>query len=203
MMSVKEHSAQLVDTIYPQPLSLAALTRLLRSLLADGIPLNHPLPIFSSLSGAVLHTLDHDALIDLVRADLGPLIIGQAYAPDQKVPVITLDARLEDMILQGMRDGSGQPVIEPELARTIGEHVATLVAQRDPGAGPLALIVQAGTRRAMAALLRLRAPSCLVLSIAELPPTQPIEVVAVVGAESDPQALDAPQPNTQAESMAA
>src|SRR5690606_9113921 len=31
MMSVKEHSSQLVDTIYPQPLSLAALTRLLRS----------------------------------------------------------------------------------------------------------------------------------------------------------------------------
>ncbi len=203
MMSVKEHSSQLVDTVYPQPLSLAALTRLLRSLLSDGIPLNHPLPILTSLSGAVLHTLDHNTLVDLVRADLGPLMVGQIYAPDQKVPVITLDARLEDMILQGMRDASGQPVVEPELARTIGEHVATLIAQREPGSSPLALIVQAGTRRAMSALLRLRAPSCLVLSIAELPPTQPIEVVAVVGGEGDAQNTGSPPPSNEVGSMAA
>ena len=36
-------------------------------------------------------------------------------------------------------------------------------------------------RRARAALLRPRAPQCLVLSIAELPATQPVEVVAVIG----------------------
>ncbi|MCJ2188995.1 hypothetical protein, partial [Novosphingobium beihaiensis] len=43
------------------------------------------------------------------------------------------------------------------------------------------LVVQPAARRALAALLRLRAPSCLVISIAELPATQPIEVVDVIG----------------------
>ncbi|MDE2303649.1 MAG: hypothetical protein KGK11_13930, partial [Sphingomonadales bacterium] len=47
---------------------------------------------------------------------------------------------------------------------------------------PLALVTQARLRRPLAALLRLRAPQCAVLSIAELPETQPIEVVSVIGA---------------------
>ncbi len=182
LQSVKEHASQLVETVYPQPLSLAALTRVMRTLLKDGIQLNHPLPILASLSGAVQRTIDLEALVDIVRADLGALIVGRMCAPNQPLPVITLDARLEDMILQGLRDpASGEPVIEPELARSIGERIAQITAQRIPGSCPPALIIQPGTRRAMAALLRLRAPGCLVLSIAELPPTQPIEVIAVVG----------------------
>ena len=202
LQSIKEHAAQLVDTVYPQPLSLAALTRLLRSLLKDGIPLSHPLPILASLSGAIQHTLDHDALIDIVRADLGGLIVGRVCPPNQPLPVITLDARLEDMILQGLRDPStGQPVIEPELARNIGERIAQLVAQRPPGACPPALIVQPATRRAMAILLRLRAPTCLVLSISELPQTQPIEVLAVIGDEAD--GLNQDQTSNSVESLAA
>ena len=35
----------------------------------------------------------------------------------------------------------------------------------------------------MAALLKLRAPGCLVMSINELPATQPIEVIDVIGSE--------------------
>ena len=187
LQAMKEHAGQLVETVYPQPLSLAAITRLLRSLLSDGIPIGHLLPILSSLSGGVQRTLDHDQLLDLVRADLGPLIVGRHCSPHQPLPVITLDARLEDTILQGLRDPSnGQPVIEPELARNIGERIAQICAERKPNECQPALIVQPNTRRAMAALLRLRAPTCLVLAISELPQSQPIEVLAVIGDEGAP-----------------
>ena len=73
------------------------------------------------------------------------------------------------------------------LARSIGEHVAALVAERGVDGRPMALVVQPRARRALAGLLKLRAPSVLVISIAELPPAQGIEVVAVIGAP-------APQP---------
>ena len=190
---IKEHSAALVEAIHPQPLSLAALTRLLRSLLEDGIAIAHPLPIFSSLAVAVQQTTEHDRLIELLRADLGGLLVARVCAPGDRLPVITLDAQLEGAIVQGLVDPvTGQPVIEPDLARTIGEHVAGLVAQRGAGAPPLALIAQPRARRALAALLRLRAPSVLVLSIAELPTSQPIEVVAVIGGPAVPDAARAP-----------
>ncbi|MEO5586145.1 MAG: flagellar biosynthesis protein FlhA [Novosphingobium sp.] len=199
---VKERAAGLVETIYPAPLGLAAITRLLRALLEDGVPIGHPLPILSSLSQAVQTTLDHDRLVDMLRADLGALIVGRICPPSERLPVLTLDASLENMIVQGLHDPStGQPVIEPDLAHNIGEHIAQLTAERGPGAAPLALIVQPRARRALAALLKLRAPSCTVLSIAELPPAQPIEVLSVIGGTPlPPPGLPSPQAY---ESMAA
>jgi flagellar biosynthesis protein FlhA len=100
-------------------------------------------------------------------------------------------------------------VIEPDLARSIGERVVAEVAGRPAGA---ALIVQPRLRRALAALLRLRAPACAVLSISELPEQQPIEVIAVIGGEPPPPAraaiplpppAAAPTLATSLESMAA
>ena len=51
-----------------------------------------------------------------------------------KLDVITLDAGLEGAIVQGMHDPvTGQPVIEPDLARMIGERIAMLSAERGLG----------------------------------------------------------------------
>jgi flagellar biosynthesis protein FlhA len=205
--ALKEHSAGLVETIHPQPLTLSALTRLLRALLEDQIPIAHPLPILQSLSRAVQQTVDHDRLVELVRADLGALIVGRICPPHERLPVLTLDANLEAAIVQGMQDPvTGQPVIEPDLARMIGERASELAAARGPGSIPLTLVVQPRARRALAALLRLRAPSCLVLSIAELPATQPIEVIDVIGSpvpRHQPPGLPHPDSIDPAESMAA
>jgi flagellar biosynthesis protein FlhA len=204
--SVKDHSAGLVETVFPQPLSLAAMTRLLRALLEDGIPIGHPLPILSSLSRAVQVTVEHARLVEMVRADLGALIVGRVCPPGERLPVITLDAALESAIVQGLADPvTGEPVIEPDLARMIGERIAELCAARGQGAIPPALIVQPRARRALSGLLRLRAPTCLVLSIAELPPTQPIEVIEVVGTPTaePPPGLPAPDTPAPQESIAA
>ncbi|OBX18851.1 flagellar biosynthesis protein FlhA [Erythrobacter sp. QSSC1-22B] len=183
---------QLIETITPQPLSLAAVTRVLKALLADGISLRHALPIFSSLSLAAQQTGEHDRLIDIIRADLGAMLLGDTCSPDTKLPVITLAAQLEEMVVSGMQDpASGELLIEPDLGRSIGERIAAIVAGREPGSTQPALIVQPRARRALAALLKMRAPGCTVLSITELPPTQPIEVIAVVGGETheEPAAL--------------
>ncbi|QOV94333.1 flagellar biosynthesis protein FlhA [Novosphingobium sp. ES2-1] len=185
---VKERAAGLVETIHPQPMSLGALTRLFHALLDDGISIAHPLPILSALSEALQQTNDHDRLVDLLRADLGAMIVGRICGPDECLPVVTLEAGLEQMIVGGMHDpATGQPVIEPDLARGIGERISTLIAERGPAAPSIALIVQPRARRPLAALLRLRAPNCFVMSISELPPSQPIEVISVIGGEAPPQ----------------
>ncbi len=192
--AVKDHSAGLVDTVYPQPLSLAALTRLFRSLLADGIAIGHPVPILSSLSTAVQQTQEHDRLVELVRADLGGLIVGRVCPPDRPLPVITLDVALESAIVDGLVDPvSGEPVIEPELAKSIADHVSALCDGSTAGEVPPALVVQPRARRVLAALLRQRAPLCLVLSIAELPANQPVEVIDVIGAQDSSPVPDPPE----------
>ncbi|MCR2832755.1 flagellar biosynthesis protein FlhA [Parerythrobacter lacustris] len=184
--SVQERAPELVKAIYPEPLSLAAVTRLLRALLADGISLSHPLPILASLAIGLQSTKDFDALIDHIRADLGGWLVGQICPPDRPLGVLTLDAGLEGAILGGLRDPlTGQPAIEPDCARMISESVGAFVAEHD-GLRGLALIVQPPARRALATLLRQRIPSCLVLSIAELPAGQPVEVLGVIGSTQAP-----------------
>jgi len=106
-------------------------------------------------------------------------------SPHDRLPVITLDAGLEAMIVQGMQDPiTGLPVIEPDLARGLGDRISAMITERGPGAIPPALIVQPRARRTLSAALRFRAPACLVLSISELPQSQPIEVIAVIGGEA-------------------
>jgi flagellar biosynthesis protein FlhA len=124
-----------------------ALTRLFRALLEDGVSIAHPLPILAALGQAVQQTTDHDRLVDLVRAELGPMIVGRVCGPTDRLPVVTLDASLESMIVQGMQDPvTGQPVIEPDLARGIGERISSLIAERGPGAISPALVVQPRAR---------------------------------------------------------
>ncbi|KUR74419.1 flagellar biosynthesis protein FlhA [Novosphingobium sp. Fuku2-ISO-50] len=182
---VRQRSAGLVETIHPNPLSLGAITRILRALLEDGVGIGHPLPILAALGQAVQQTTEHDRLVDIVRAELGPMMVGRVCSPHDRLPVITLDAGLEAMIVQGMQDPvTGLPVIEPDLARGLGDRISAMITERGPGAIPPALIVQPRARRTLSAALRFRAPACLVLSISELPQSQPIEVIAVIGGEA-------------------
>lgn len=199
---LKERAPALVEAVHPEPLSLAAVTRIFRALIADGIGLSHPQPLFTSLAIALQSTQDFNALVDAVRVDMGARLVARIAAPSEKLKVITLDAELEAAILGGMPDpATGQPMIEPDLASMIANAVGGFVKQAN---GAIALIVQPPARRAIANLLKTRSPRCIVLSINELPPTQPVEVIGLVGntpkaaganLEANPQ--DNPRGNTQ------
>ena len=195
---LRERHSQLIDTITPQPLSLAAITGVLKALLADGISLTHSVRVFSSLSQAAQRTSDPAQIVELMRADLGSMLVGTICGPDERLPVLTLAARLEEMVVGGMQDPTtGEIVIEPDLARSIGERISALLNSRPQGALSPALVVQPRARRTLASLLKLRAPGLLVLSINELPAAQPIEVIAVIGddAEAAPQQPQLPPPD--------
>jgi flagellar biosynthesis protein FlhA len=187
---LKSRAPALVEAVTPDPLPLAALTRTLRALMADGIGLAHPQPLFTALALALQRTSDFDTVIDAVRADLSARLVARIAGPDEPLKVVTLDAGLEAAILGGMVDpATGQPLIEPDCGAMIQREINAIAeAER----GPIALIVQPPARRSLAALLKLRAPRCMVLSIAELPASQPIIVVGTIGAPIEAPALTAP-----------
>ncbi len=188
--ALKERAPALVEAVHPEPLSLAAMTRIFRALIADGIGLSHPQPIFTSLALALQKTQDFDALIDAIRTDLGAKLVARVCSSGESLKVATLDAGLEASILGGMADpGTGQPLIEPDCGAMIARKINEFIAEAD---APIALIVQPPARRSLTNFLRQRASRCLVLSINELPATQAVEVVGVIGAE-DPALKPAPE----------
>lgn len=188
---LKSRAPALVEAVTPDPLPLAALTRTLRALMADGIGLAHPQPLFTALALALQKTADFDAVIDAVRAEMAARLVARIAAPGEPLKVVTLDAGLESAILGGMIDpATGQPLIEPDCGSMIVREASRIA---DAEGGAIALIVQPPARRALAALLKARNPRCLVLSIAELPATQPIAVVGVIGAADEGPMLSPPQ----------
>ncbi len=185
---LKERSPALVEAIHPDPLSLAALTRLFRALISEGVGLAHPQPILTSLAIALQQTQDFDVLIDTIRADLGARLVSRICGPGERLKVVTLEAGLESAILGGMVEpSSGQLLIEPECGAMIARRISEMIEQEGT---PLALIVQPPARRALSSLLRQRAPRCLVLSINELPASQAVEVVGQIG---EPEAIEQPE----------
>ncbi|WP_152435680.1 flagellar biosynthesis protein FlhA [Erythrobacter sp. THAF29] len=193
---LKERAPALVEAVHPEPLSLAAMTRIFRALIADGIGLAHPQPIFTSLALALQQTQEFDALIDAVRADLGARLVARICGPGEPLKVATLDAGLESAILGGMSDpATGQPLIEPDCGSMIARRINEMIEE---AGGPITLIVQPPARRSLAALLRQRARQCLVLSINELPATQAVEVVGVIG-ETEPAHPASEQPPLEQE----
>jgi flagellar biosynthesis protein FlhA len=130
---------------------------------------------------ALQSTDGFDAIIDAVRADLGARLVARVCEPGEVLKVATLDAGLEAAILGGMIDpATGQPVVDPDCGAMIARAVADYI---DQAKGPIALVVQPPARRALANLLRQRAPRCQVLSIRELPASQAVEVIGVIGEE--------------------
>lgn len=192
---LKERAPALVEAVHPDPLSLAAMTRFLRAMIADGIGLSHPQPLFTSLAIALQSTQDFDALVDAVRADLGARLASQVCEPGEPLKVATLDPELESTILGSMVDPStGQPLIEPDCGSMIAGRVNAMLKDAQ---GPIALVVQPPARRALTNLLRQRASKCLVMSINELPASQSVEVIGVIGSNDPgpaPKSLAPPVP---------
>jgi flagellar biosynthesis protein FlhA len=146
---LKARAPALVEAVTPDPLTLPALTRTLRALLADGIGLAHPQPLFTALALALQKTSDFDAVIDAVRADLGARLIARIAAPGEPLKVVTLDAGLESAILGGMIDpATGQPLVEPDCGAMIAREINRIA---DAEKSAIALIVQPPARRGRAA----------------------------------------------------
>lgn len=187
---LKDRAPALIEAVHPDPLTLAALTRIFRALIADGIGLSHPQPLLTSLALALQTTQEFDPLVDAVRADLGARLIARICQADERLKVVTLDASLESAILGGMTDpATGQPLIEPDCGSMIVERINQAIEECT---SPVALIVQPPARRPLARLLKQRVRQCQVLSINELPVTQPVEVVAVIGSDDSLPGLPSP-----------
>jgi flagellar biosynthesis protein FlhA len=180
---LKERSPQLVAGLSPSPLPLTALTQVLRGLLAENVPLKEFRRIAAAIATAAQRTQDPDELIELIRPDLGPLIIQKLAGVREPLRVMTLEGQLEALLGQAARqDAARRHVIEPDLGRRITEALQRAAQPLIAEAKPFALVVQPAIRVAIRKLVRTCLPDTPVLSFFEVPEEKAVEVVAVIGA---------------------
>jgi flagellar biosynthesis protein FlhA len=180
--ALKESAPQLVAGLTPQPLSLASIAALCRSLLAEGVPLKDFRRIAEAMVDAAREENDASQLAEAVRQRIGGLIV-QTIAPARTpLPVLTLDAELEGLLNQAVRAGKdASHPIEPNLAQKIVQSIGEAAGPALAEGRRVALVTSPIARRALSRLLAPHISEVPVLSFLEIPDGKPVEVVAVVG----------------------
>ncbi len=180
---LKERAANLVAALSPAPVPLTTLTQVLRGLLAEGIALKEFRRIAAAIAVAAQKTLDAEEIIELIRPDLGPLIIQKLCGVREPLRVMTLEGQLEGLLGQAARaDPSRRHTIEPDLGRRIVEALQRAAQPLVAEAKPFALVVQPAIRLAIRKLVKTCMPDTPVMSFFEVPEDKSVEVVAVIGA---------------------
>jgi flagellar biosynthesis protein FlhA len=183
---LKDRNPQLVAAL--QPLSVTTLGAVLRGLLAEGIPLKEFRRIAAAIAAAAQRTNEAH---ELIRSDLGGLIIQKLAGVREPLRVMTLDGGLEQLLGQAMRADPSRGVIEPELGRRIVDALQDAAQPLIAEAKPFALVVQPAIRVAIRKLVRSILPDTPVMSFFEVPEDKAVEVVAVIGGQPQHQALAA------------
>jgi flagellar biosynthesis protein FlhA len=179
---VASRSPKLVDDLVPGRLSLSVVTRVLKNLLTDAVPVRDMRTILETLSTRSGQTQDPDELTALVRPRLGRMIVQNLVDQNSNLPVITLDANLEQMLhtLMQQSGGARNMVLEPTLAERLLKALVDNMREAENQGINAVLVVSPPLRAWMATFVRPRINGLTVLSYEEIPDDQAIRVIASV-----------------------
>jgi flagellar biosynthesis protein FlhA len=180
-----KESPKLLEDLVPKTISLATLQKVLQNLLTEGVHIRDMRSIIETIAEHAATVRDANELTALVRVALGRAIVQQIFPSTNELSVMTLDNRLERLLLQALQtsgpDGTG---IEPGLADTIAVQAEQATRhQEQMGLTPV-LLVPAPLRALLARFLRRALPQLKVLSQAELPESKTIKVTRLVGGQA-------------------
>ncbi|MBD8724206.1 flagellar biosynthesis protein FlhA [Oxalobacteraceae sp. CFBP 13708] len=176
-----KETPKLVEDLVPKVVSLSTLQKVLQNLLVEGVHIRDMRSIIESLSEHAGMTQDPAELTAVVRVSLGRAIVQQLFPGENELSVMTLDNRLERLLMQAMGAGGDGTGIEPGLADTIAQQAAHAANQQEQmGLSPV-LLVPAPLRVLLSRFLRRAVPALKVLSHAEVPETKTIRVTSLVG----------------------
>ncbi|WP_026146639.1 flagellar biosynthesis protein FlhA [Zestomonas thermotolerans] len=178
-------SPKLAEELVPGTVSLSTLLKVLQSLLQEQVPVRDIRTIAEAISNAAGRSQDPAAMVAAVRVALSRAIVQSIVGLDSELPVITLEPRLEQLLLnslqkagQGAEDGI---LLEPGMAEKLQRSLVE-AAQRQEMLGKPAILLVAGPIRAMLSrFARLAVPTMHVLAYQEIPDNKQVTIVATVG----------------------
>ena len=180
-----KEAPKLVEDLVPKVVPLSTLQKVLQNLLIEGVHIRDMRTIIETLSEYGPATQDPNELTAQIRIALGRAIVQQIFPSSNELSVITLDSRLERILMQALQssgpEGAG---IEPGLADTIAQQAERAARQQEQMGLPPVLLVPGPLRALLARFLRRALPQLKVLSHAELPDSKTIRVTSLVGGQA-------------------
>ncbi|MND57482.1 Flagellar biosynthesis protein FlhA [compost metagenome] len=178
-------SPKLAEELVPGVISLSGLLKVLQALLSEQVPVRDIRSIAEAIANNAGKSQDTAALVAVVRVGLCRAIVQSIVGVESELPVITLEPRLEQILLNSLqRAGQGQEdgvLLEPSMAEKLQRSLIE-AAQRQEMQGQPAILLVAGPIRAMLSRFgRLAVPNLHVLAYQEIPDNKQVTIVATVG----------------------
>lgn len=101
--NIKESNKTLVDELVPKLLGVGEIQKVLQNLLKEGISIRDLVTIFETLADYAATSRDTDILTEYVRQSLKRAISNKYFGDDNMTEVITLDPKVEQMIMSSIK----------------------------------------------------------------------------------------------------
>ncbi|WP_271103358.1 flagellar biosynthesis protein FlhA [Pseudomonas tohonis] len=185
MQLLAKSSPKLAEELVPGLVSLSTLLKVLQALLQEQVPVRDIRTIAEAIANVAPKSQDSAAMVAAVRVALARAIVQSIVGLEPELPVITLEPRLEQILLSSMQKaGQGSEdgiLLEPGMAEKLQRSLVE-AAQRQEMLGKQAILLVAGPIRAMLSrFARLAVPTMHVLAYQEIPDNKQVTIVATVG----------------------
>ena len=178
-------SPKLAEELVPGMVSLSGLLKVLQALLQEQVPVRDIRTIAEAIANVAPKSQDPAAMVAAVRVALARAIVQSVVGLEPELPVITLEPRLEQILLNSLQkanQGSEEGILlEPSMAEKLQRSLIE-AAQKQEMLGKPAILLVAGPVRAMLSrFARLAVPAMHVLAYQEIPDNKQVTIVATVG----------------------
>ena len=185
-----KHSPKLAEEL-PGSVNTNVLLKVLQSLLSEQVPIRDMRTIAETLAAAGEKSQDSVTLTAATRIALNRVIVQSIYGERSELPVITLDSRLEQLLLRsvqqsiqsGVEQESGM-TIEPNLAESLQKSLVDAAQKQEVSGDPAVLLVAAPLRPMLSRFVRYTIDGLNVLSYQEIPDNKQVTVVASAGSRT-------------------
>ena len=185
MQLLAKSSPKLAEELVPGVLSLSSLLNVLQALLAEHVPVRDIRSIAEAIANNAGKSQDTAALVAAVRVGLSRAIVQSIVGVEPELPVITLEPRLEQILLNSLQKaGQGQEegvLLEPSMAEKLQRSLIEAAQRQEMQGLPVSLLVAGPIRAMLSRFGRLAVPSMHVLAYQEIPDNKQVTIVATVG----------------------
>lgn len=179
----KELSPAVVDELIPDILSLGQVQKVLANLLRERVSIRDMVSILETLADQGQVTKDLDRLTEHVRQSLARQILQPLLAKDKTLPVITLDPKIEQQILDSIQpsDYGTYLALDPKILQVLVQNL-TREVEKVMLKGYTPVIVCAPLVRInLKRVTERQLPQLMVLSYNELVQGVQVQAVGMVG----------------------
>jgi len=185
MQLLAKTSPKLAEELVPGMISLSTLLKVLQALLQEQVPVRDIRTIAEAIANVAVKSQDPAAMVAAVRVALARAIVQSIVGLELELPVITLEPRLEQILLNSIQKaGQGAEegiLLEPGMAEKLQRSLVEAAQRQEMLGKPVILLVAGPVRAMLSRFARLAVPSIHVLAYQEIPDNKQVTIVATVG----------------------